>query len=342
MRRPFRIVLLFLLGAVLLSCVGLDAPVAAVLFLAFGWVFFLLRVVPEALVGWAGVATALACLVAFAAGLHAFLGWLVGQMGTTAEGTPRRWSMRWTGAIVAVVVLMFVAGLATVGATHQVGWLLTSKEPLLGTTGRDAARRSQSVNNLKQIGLAVHNYHEAGADLLPVPTFDREGRPLHGWMTKILPFNERTDLYNQINITLPWDDPRNAAPFRKVVNVYINPGIRPMQEKDAAGYGPSHYAENARMVGVRTLKDVKDGTSQTILAGEVAGGFRPWGDPVNWRDPARGINRSPDGFGGPYRGGASVAFADGSVRWVKDSIDPQVLKALGTPAGGESVSPDSY
>ena len=113
-------------------------------------------------------------------------------------------------------------------------------------------------------------------------------------------------------------------------------------EKDEAGYALADYAENARMVGVRSLKDVTDGTSQTILAGEVAGGFGPWGDPVNWRDPARGINRSPDGFGGPYKGGANLLMVDGSVHFVKESVAPKVLKALGTPAGGEAVTPGGW
>jgi prepilin-type processing-associated H-X9-DG protein len=206
---------------------------------------------------------------------------------------------------------------------------------------RTAARRAQSVNNLKQIGLALHNYQSAN-DALPAPTFDHEGRPLHGWLTRLLPYMEQVSLYNQINMALPWDDPRNAVPFGTVVGPYHNPGIPRTRDRDDAGYALSEYAENARMVGVRSLDDVRDGKSQTILAGEVPAGFRPWGDPVNWRDPARGINRAPDGFGGPFKGGANFLFADGSVRFLKNSVAPKVIEALGTPAGGERVGNDDY
>jgi prepilin-type processing-associated H-X9-DG protein len=340
-RRPFLYALVAVIFLFLLACAGLAFPFVFVAEMALGWVFFLVRVVPEVQVGWAGVATALVCLVAFAVGLHAFLAWLIGQTGTTAEGAPRRWSRRWTGAIVAAVVLMFVAGMATAGAAHQVGWLLTSKESILRSSSF-AARRAQSVNNLKQIGLGIKSYGDVHVDSLPAPIFDRQGRPLHGWMTKILPHVEQAELYNAVNLSLPWDDPRNAAPFQQVVNTYINPGVRSGEQRDPAGYAPGHYAENAYLVGVASMKDVKDGTSQTILAGEVPGGFRPWGDPVNWRDPGKGINRAPDGFGGPYPGGANVLFGDGSVRFLRNTIDPRVMKALGTPAGADSPSPDEF
>jgi prepilin-type processing-associated H-X9-DG protein len=341
MRRPFEIALIALVTLCLLACVGLQFPLIFVADMAVGWALFLIRVVPQTQVGWAGVATALACLVAFAVGLHGFLAWLFAQTGTAEQGAPRRWSPRWTGSIVALVVLMFVAGLATAGAAHQVGWLVTSKEPLIDVSSRWIVHRVQSSSNLKNIGLGTQSYHNV-KNVLPGPTFDRDGRPLHGWMTKILPYLDQQALADSINPDLPWDDPRNKAPFGTVVNIYINPAVRPVQEKDSAGYALGHYAENARMVGVRSLKDVTDGASQTILAGEVAGEFRPWGDPVNWRDPARGINRSPDGFGSPFPGGANFLFADGSIRFIKDRTDPGILRALGTPAGDDPVDNNSY
>jgi prepilin-type processing-associated H-X9-DG protein len=78
------------------------------------------------------------------------------------------------------------------------------------------------------------------------------------------------------------------------------------------------------------------------MAGEIIHRFPPWGKPGNWRDPALGINRRADGFGGPFVGGANFLFADGSVRFIKNTVEPAVLKALGTPDGADPLETDDY
>ena len=347
MRRSVRTGIGLIGFLVLLACAGIDFPLSFLLFVAAGWAFFLYRVLPEVRVDAGGVALAAVCLVLFAAGAHWFLSWLYDQI-QKAERPRGRWQPRWTVALVAGVVLMFVAGLATVGITHQVGWLLTSKEPWVGSRGGQykAARRSQSVNNLKQVALALGSYAEANETLPPGGTFDAQGQPLHSWMTRLLPFIEQNDLYHELDLQVPWDDPRNRASFQKILNVYINPEILIENRGDRpVSYAPSHYSGNVHLLGgdkARAIRDIKDGTAQTLMAGEVPAGFKPWGDPTNWRDPAKGVNRVPGGFGGPYAGGANFSFADGSVRFIKNSINPRVLEALGTPAGGEVIAPDEY
>jgi len=64
------------------------------------------------------------------------------------------------------------------------------------------------------------------------------------------------------------------------------------------------------------------------------------GCPINWRDPVEGINKSPDGFGAPWSGGANFMLMDGSVRFLSNGIDPKVLRAPSTPVGGEKVDVD--
>jgi prepilin-type processing-associated H-X9-DG protein len=247
--------------------------------------------------------------------------------------------------LVTGVVVLFAAGTATVGVTHQLGWIITSSEPLVDSEGGGAAaaRRAQSVNNLKVLGLALHNYHEANDSFPPGGTFDRMGRPLLSWQALILPIMEEQSLYKRINFDTSWNDHTNKPVFQTLIYAYLNPGI--IVQKNDAGYALSHYAGNAAMLGgdrPRKLSDVSDGAATTFMAGEVASDFKPWGDPTNWRDPQLGINRSPKGFGSVYRGGANFLFVDGSVKFIKNSVDLRVLKALSTPSGHEKINIDQY
>jgi hypothetical protein len=89
--------------------------------------------------------------------------------------------------------------------------------------------------------------------------------------------------------------------------------------------------------GPRTFSDIPDGLSNTILAGEIAEGFQPWGHPLNWRDPVIGLD-VPGGFGSPHRSGViQLLMADGSVHTVSADVHPAVLRALATPAGEEDL-----
>jgi len=111
-------------------------------------------------------------------------------------------------------------------------------------------------------------------------------------------------------------------------------------EGKAAGYKPAHYAANSRVLSANSgmdLRKITDGSSNTILAGEVRSDIKAWGDPTNFRDPNLGINASPNGFGSPYLGGAHFLLADGSVRFISEKIDPRTLRALATPSGNETV-----
>ena len=339
MSRPFAYAILVLIVCVFLFSVGLMLPLEILVYLGTGWAFFLARVLPGVTIDRGGVAIAGVCLVLLAALAHSFFGWLHAQ----ANGT--KWEARWTASLVAGVVLMFAAGISAAGMAHQAGWLLTSKERWVEISGsaREPARRSQSVNNLKQIMLGVANYESSEGSYPPGATLDVQGRLLHGWQTRLLPYLQQQALYDQINFKLPWDDPRNQAAFRTPMPPYLNPGVR--SDPEGPGPAPSHYSGNARVLGgdsARKLYEISDGISNTILAGEAGAEFKPWGHPANWRDPAKGINRSTEGFGSPFPGGANFVFADGSVKFLKNTIDPKVFRALGTPAGSEAIGVDAY
>ena len=84
---------------------------------------------------------------------------------------------------------------------------------------REAARRSQCTNNLKQLGLALHNYHDVHKSFPPAAIYlgtggpsssFRDGNWAANWVTIILPFFEQQALHDIYNFELPSDDPLNA------------------------------------------------------------------------------------------------------------------------------------
>jgi prepilin-type processing-associated H-X9-DG protein len=93
-----------------------------------------------------------------------------------------------------------------------------------------------------------------------------------------------------------------------------------------------------------TTRDIKDGVGTTMMLAETSVGLGPWiaGGPTTVRglDPVRKpyVGKSRQ-FGGNHRGGLNVAFADGSVRFLHESMDPNVFEALSTAAGGEPLPP---
>ena len=200
---------------------------------------------------------------------------------------------------------------------------------------REAARRSISKNNLKQIGLAMHNYHETHRVFPPGGIETTEGKPYHSWQTMILPFVEQAPLYNRIDFDHPWTDPANQSLFQQEIPQYLNPAIE--EKVSPEGLGLSHYVGNKLLLktnGRTQIRNILDGTSNTIMAVETGDNFKSWGDPTNIEDPTALIG---GGKKTSFRGGNHILLSDGSVRFISENIDPAVLKALSTPAGGEVV-----
>jgi hypothetical protein len=336
-------------AAVVLLCCGGAWTFQSLYLLTFGWVSFLARVAPEIRPDGSAIGMGIISLAFFTLGLHWFLAWFhaaVSQKSLIPNDDPvsqpttggRAWSVRWTLSIVAIIVMMFVAGISMVGITHQVTWMATAKQPLINNEIRGAARRMQSGNNLKHIVVALQDYHDANSSLPPGETVNGEGR--HSWQTVLLPYCQLNQLYEQVVLTEPWETERHRKVFTTEVRPYLSPHPA-LLKLDGRGYALSHYAANRHVISGTNSSDfssMTDGMANTILCGEAAGNFKPWGESSNRRDPAKGINTSPDGFGSPWSaGGAIFVFADGHTQFISDKVDPQVLKALATPAGGEVV-----
>ncbi|HSG71910.1 MAG TPA: DUF1559 domain-containing protein [Planctomycetaceae bacterium] len=206
-------------------------------------------------------------------------------------------------------------------------------------SSREAARASMSKNNLKQIGIAMHNYHDKFDVFPPAMMVNESGYEMHGWPALLLPYIEQTALHSTIDFEQPFDDPANQSVMNVDIQVYLNP----MVERPPGAVAELHYALNSHVFGPNnSLKfgNIADGFSNTFLGGEIAEGFRPWNNPRHTRDPALGFNAGPLTFGSPYYGtskyrGVQMLFMDGSVQYIDDSIDPKVLEALSTPAAGD-------
>lgn len=310
-------------------------------FLLFGWIIFPIRTLPRMTVEPAALAVGLGALVFLTAGTHGIGRWLWNHRHAE-QASAARWRFRWSAAIVGMVLFMFTAGISILVTIHETGWLLTSGKPLLGMGGMAGARRAQSSINLKQIGIAFHNYKDTFHVLPLGGPVNRYGEMQHSWETFLLPYLEQPNI--KPDLSLPWNHPDNAKHFKVSLIAFNNPGVDG-DAVDAQGFGLSHYAVNSRLLGTNRgarKEYVPDGTSNTILAGEVNDGFKPWGHPINCRDPASGLHGSADTFGGPWEAGRTAfLLMDGSVRFLDKDTDPAVLRALATPAGGEKV-PENF
>lgn len=241
------------------------------------------------------------------------------------------------GKTVVIIVLATVVGLSLIVCAGMVLLMLPAVQ-----SARNVARVTQSQNNLRQIGLALHNYHDTIQTFPPGGVHSADGTAYHSWQTMLLPYVGQAPLYNAIDFDRPWTDPVNASLFATNVPVFLNPLER--VRGGATGGAPSHYAGNSQVLFENSsisLKDVTDGTSNTIFAGEVGAGYRAWGDPQNVRDPADGIGSNATTFGNPDSSlSCEFLMMDGSARTISSDIDPDVLKALATPNGGEEVPSD--
>lgn len=201
-------------------------------------------------------------------------------------------------------------------------------------SAREAAQRAQSMNNLKQMMLAMHNYHDTYRQFPPQFNADENGKPLLSWRVHILPFVEQAPLYQQFHLDEPWDSEHNRKLIAQMPPVYRAPGSR-------AEPGETNYlgvsGEGALLVGKEKVRiaDIIDGTSNTIMLVEAGDSLAvPWTKPDDFDIGAENPMAQLMGL---RQGGFLAGFADGSVRFISQGIDPQVLKALFTRGGGEVV-----
>jgi prepilin-type processing-associated H-X9-DG protein len=204
-----------------------------------------------------------------------------------------------------------------------------------------AAERAKAQNYLKQIGIALHNYHDANG-VLPIHATGANGqamrnttdKPLLSWRVAILPYIEQNNLYQQFKLNEPWDSPNNKKLIEQMPKIFApgkpgKPGYTHLQMVVGPG---------AMQAGSSFVK-ITDGTSNTFAVVEAA-------EPVIWtkpddvmlgKEPPKDLKKK---FGGLFPGGFNVLMWDGSVRFVRDTVSDRTLSLLINPSDGQPIPND--
>jgi hypothetical protein len=213
--------------------------------------------------------------------------------------------------------------------TLRIGSILAIAIAMMGTAAATTitldANGSQDVNNLKQIALALHNYVDANGRFPPEYT-GPAGTPLLSWRVALLPYLEQGSLYNQFDLSKSWDDPANIGLLSQMPAVFRSP-LDPAGVTDTsyvAGVDPNSIFPGAPGV---TPGSITDGVGNTILIGESHGSAIPWTKPEDITIGACPV-LGGSGFSSIVSGAVPFAFADGSVKFLPDSIDCTALRGL--------------
>jgi hypothetical protein len=204
-------------------------------------------------------------------------------------------------------------------------------------SSRTTARRAQSTNNLRQLALAMHNYASAnGGKFPPAVVVNPNGNIPHSWRIELLPYLGEKELYDRYRMNEPWDSPANRELLNARPAVYAVPGAE-VNNSNACYFAVTGRETLFPSVGQGSaFTDITDGLSNTIMFVEAKREI-PWTKPKDIVLEPGGRTPKLGGFE-PESGGFNAVFADGAARFVKDSIDPAMLRALFTRAGGEVVS----
>lgn len=248
---------------------------------------------------------------------------------------------------------------------------------------REAARRSQCVNNLRQMGIALQNYHGA-KQAFPHAAGYANGRYLWSWSATILPYLEEANAESLIKYENGYNVPVNKTAITTRFSVYQCPTAPPNElvsccidipgEADAgettysatATHRKIYYGVDVDGTGAifenskTSFKDILDGSSNTLIVGEVDHDQDdPWkttypdycpgrgchiGKPWaagNQISTYRGINSKPvfeqTGIQSWHAGGAHFLFVDGHASFLDESLPQEIVTALTTRAGEETI-----
>jgi prepilin-type processing-associated H-X9-DG protein len=145
----------------------------------------------------------------------------------------------------------------------------------------NAAFRAHCANNLKQIGLALHNYHDVNKHFPPVNICDKNGKPLFSWRVEILPMIEYGSLYDTLKKEEPWNSPSNTKllgqlfiPEYKCSTAHVNANDYTTNYVAVIGPGTAWRDD-----GPVKLADLPYNGTRAVMAIEVANSGVHWAEP---------------------------------------------------------------
>jgi hypothetical protein len=263
--------------------------------------------------------------------------------GTLKTMTTFTWKL--TAAAAALVVAVSAVTAGVIGLTHVPVPVppvepptvpIAAPVPKQPAAGRmaDAKQRARSQNNLKQILIAIHGYHDANGNF-PQNVTTKDGKPLLSWRVLLLPYLEQEELYKQFKLDEPWDSENNKKLIAKMPSTY-RVGFEEKGETKTyyQGFaGASAVFDPSKKI---TLVNITDGTSNTLAVVEA-------GPPVEWTKP-EDIPYDPKNalpkLDGPFTNTLIVGAADGMAYALRRDIDEKTMRKLIEVSDGEIVSFD--
>lgn len=198
-----------------------------------------------------------------------------------------------------------------------------------------AAARNRSINNLRQIAIALHNFHDVHKRFPAADGAGRDSKPRLSWRVHILPFVEEQSLFQEFKLDEPWDSEHNKKLIQKMPKVYEAPGSKVANEHKT-NYLAIRGKDTILTAGKGTrLADIRDGTANTVMVVEASDEKA-----VVWTKPD---DFEPDsehpikGLVGLRDSGFLALFGDASVRFINESLSKDKLQAIFTRSGGEAV-----
>ena len=214
-----------------------------------------------------------------------------------------------------------------------VGMLLPAIQSAQG-----AAARTSSANNLKQIGLAMHNHHLVHHEL-PGNTSDRNEKPMLSWRVKLLPFIGEKALYHRFHQDEPWDSEHNIKLMKLMPDVYRHPAL--VTEPGMTVY---QRPRGAKLImnsdHGRHFREILDGLSNTVMVLETRSDVAvAWTQP---KDVSVNLDTPKTNLFDAKRLGFNALMGDGAVIFLKKDLNNMTLKSILTAQGGETVKRSDF